>query len=163
MTKVLAFVGGLMLFTTVPAFAQEAPNFAPVVKQCQEVALAELQSDYANSPLRGQCIAATGAYLTTIVAAGLTPEVLDQTISDFVVSLSEILFTPECVPESEVAQAISLASQRTVDDEQSAQIRLIYQTLNACDFVVAASILTTRQNGLSLSSASVGGTKASQN
>lgn len=163
MTKIFALVGAFILSMTPAAFSQQTQSFAPVFEECRAVALAELQEGVEGNPLRGRCIAATSNYLAVVLSSGAPPAVIDQTISDLVVSLTTILFTPQCVTQSEVAQAIDLTADSAVDDQQAAQIRLISQTLNRCEFVITASILTTRDNSFSSSSSTVSGTQASQN
>jgi hypothetical protein len=62
-----------------------------------------------------------------------------------------------------VAQAIALANASANDVNQQAQIRLIYDTVNACDFVVTASIFTPNAQSLVGDSGSSSQPLASQN
>lgn len=132
---------------SIPAYSQQFQTEAAVVETCTAVALAELEDEDA-SLLRGQCIAATQAYILDVSNRGLSDQEFDQNLANLVVVLANILFRPDCIIESEVAQAIALANASARDPEQQAQIRLIYETVNACDFVITAAIFTPNDDGL---------------
>lgn len=155
--SVVYVLGASALFaTTSPGFAQSSVSGGSVVSVCAEVVAAEKLEE---SQLRGQCIQATAAYLGSLRSNGTPPTVFDQSISDLVVALTELLFVPDCLPESEVAQAIALANAQVANPAQMAQIRLIYQTVVSCDFGITAAI-TPLPNTFSAESRS-DGTRAS--
>ncbi|MEO8683577.1 MAG: hypothetical protein ABI414_01920 [Devosia sp.] len=162
MTKLWAVIAfsALALELTSPAMAQQVPSQNNVRDICRDVAFAELDNGDAN-PLRGQCIAITEGYLTNVLQ-NTPPAALDQTLSDLVVVLANLLFTPECRVGSEIAQAIAITSLAATDPEQEAQIDLIYQTVKACDFAITAGIITIRGNTFAPES-SDRGVSASQN
>lgn len=143
MSKVVKFASAAAALAcfVVPAQSQQFQEEAAVVDACTVVALAEM-SDNDTASVRGQCISATQAYLTAISGRGLSVGEFDQEISNLVVLLAEILFTPDCIIESEVAQAIALANSASNDPQQRAQIRLVYDTVNECDFVITAAFFT---------------------
>jgi hypothetical protein len=143
MSKLVKFASAAaaLVCFVVPAQSQQFQDEAAVVDACTVVALAEI-SDIDTVSVRGQCISATQAYLTAISSRGLSVGEFDQAISNLVIVLAGILFTPECVIESEVAKAIALANSASNDPQQRAQIRLVYDTVNECDFVITAAFFT---------------------
>lgn len=165
MSRVLvaAAVCAALVGFALPVSAQQFAAESAVVSTCTTVAMAESSDDGADNALRGQCIAATLAYINDIGGRGLGAGEFDQAIADLVVVLAEIMFTPRCTVESEVAQAIALANASTNDVEQQAQIRLVYETVNACDFVVTAAIFTPNAQSLVGESGSPFQPLASQN
>jgi hypothetical protein len=132
---------------SIPAHSQQFQTESAVVETCNAVALAELADEEA-SILRGQCIAATQAYIQNVSNRSLSSQEFDQTLANLVVVLANILFNPQCVVESEVARAIALTNAAANDPEQQAQIQLIYETVNACDFVVTAAIFSPTAESL---------------
>lgn len=150
MSKLLMSTAALaVLFgVSVPAQAQQFKTESAVLEICSEVALAALDGDV-SSLLRGQCIEATGLYLQDVSNRGLSEGEFDQVLANLVVVLADILFNPNCVIESEVAQAIALANASANDPEQQAQIQLIFETVNTCDFLVTAAIFSPDPESLS--------------
>ena len=124
-----------------PAAAQQFTTQAAVLDICSQVAQLELDVDQENV-LRGQCVGATQEFLVAAANVAPSQEALDQVIANLVVGLTEIMFTPACRVESEIALAISEASAASQDVEQQAQIYTISQTVRACDFIVTAAIFT---------------------
>jgi len=136
-TAALAVLFGMSM----PAHSQQFQTESAVLEICSEVALDELDGDE-SSLLRGQCVAATGLYLQDVSNRGLSDGEFDQVLANLVVVLADILFNPNCMIESEVAQAIALANASANDPEQQAQIQLIFETVNTCDFLVTAAIFS---------------------
>lgn len=149
MSKLLMVTATLAALTgmSIPAYSQQFQTESAIVEICHEVALAELADEEA-SLLRGQCLGATQAYIQNVSSRGLSSEEFDQTLANLVVALANILFNPQCVVESEVAQAIAMTNAAAIDPEQQAQIQLIYETVNACDFVITAAIFTPNAQSL---------------
>jgi hypothetical protein len=149
MSKLLLVTAALAALTgmSIPSYSQQFRTETAVVEICTEVALAELAEED-ESVLRGQCLGATQAYIQDVSNRGLSTQDFDQTLADLVVELANILFKPECVVESEVAQAIAMTDAAAIDPEQQAQIQLIYETVNACDFVITAAIFTPNAQSL---------------
>ncbi len=138
--------------------APGAVELSDVVHVCTEVAKAERDELAAEGS--GSCIAATGRYLEGVNGLPLNQQA--PLITSLVVELSNILFVPKCRVKSEIALAIEMAADRTGDAEQRAQVRLIGETVKACDIVVTASIATPRPGSL-FPPASPNGPSASQN
>lgn len=124
-----------------PTLAQDFGAHQSVIEQCALVA-AEEQRSYTtlDHALRGLCIRATADYLTTLAGAGLSPEEFGTELAALVVDLTNLLHERTCLPESEIAQAIRLASAASEDPEQEAQILLISQTVSTCDFGATAAL-----------------------
>lgn len=158
MSKSLVLLLGAasLLATVTPGYSQTASH-GTVVSVCSEVADAERDEQNA---LRGQCLAATSSFLDGLRNAQLSLAAFDQSISDLVVDLTDLLFTPLCVRQSEVAQAIALANAQVENPEQKAQILLIYQTVTNCDFGITAAVSTPVPNTFPPASL-VGGPSAS--
>jgi hypothetical protein len=139
------------------SLAQQFLTRDPVIDICKDVARMERDEQTSQS---GACVGATADYLSALQRA---PGVdYDQSVADLVVDLTNILFTPFCRVESEVAQAIRMASLSAHNDAQQAQIHLIYLTVKACDFVVTAAIATPSNDSL-ISGGDSNGLPASEN
>lgn len=159
MSKVVTSVVFLALASLAsPSMAQGQPSLGQVVDVCSQVARTE-RLELTSEP-NGACLAATDSHLSFI--EGQQVPVRDQMLADLVVELSNLLFLPNCRIESEIAQAILMARNAAGDAEQRAQIELIYQTVNACDFVVTAAIATPNPVAL-VDRSSPNGLFASQN
>jgi hypothetical protein len=140
------------------AMAQSQPDRGQVVEICSDVA--RLERGRPSGEPHGACVGATGAYLQSI--ASVPPDERGQLVADLVVDLSNILFVPECEVGSEIADAISLAGQLAPDAQQAVQVNLIFDTVNACDFVVTAAIATSN-SGSFVKNRPSNGLPASQN
>jgi hypothetical protein len=132
-----------LLGTVTPGMAQTASTRGEVVSICADVAESEREERFA---LRGQCIVATTQYLDVVRVSEDTAAERDQAISDLVADLTQLLFTPDCVELSEVAQAIAMASADIEDPDQRAQVLLIYQMIDNCEFGVTAAVVTPLPN-----------------
>ncbi|MFK4809957.1 hypothetical protein N8A98_17590 [Devosia neptuniae] len=158
--RVLALAAGVALLSAggmQGSMAQEFSTRDAVVSVCKDVVRMERDEQVSQN---GACIGATAQYLSVLQRApGID---FDQSVADLVVDLTNLLFTPFCRVESEVAVAIRLAGQSARTDAQQAQIRLIYQTVNACDFVVTAAIATPNNDSL-FSGGDSDGPRASEN
>lgn len=138
--------------------AQQFSTRGAVIDVCKDVVRAERDEQVSQN---GACVSATADYLTFLQRApGID---FDQSVADLVVDLTNLLFTPFCRVESEIAVAIRLASLSARTDAQQAQIRLIYQTVNACDFVVTAAIATPSGGDSLFGGGDSGGVRASEN
>lgn len=158
--RVLALAAGVAMLSAAGmqgSIAQEFSTRGEVVSICKDVVRMERDEQVSQN---GGCIAATAQYLSFLQRA---PGVdFDQSVADLVVDLTNLLFTPFCRVESEVAVAIRLVSQSARNDAQQAQIHLIYQTVNACDFVVTAAIATPSNDSF-FSGGDSDGLRASEN
>ncbi|GLQ57934.1 hypothetical protein [Devosia nitrariae] len=141
-----------------PSVAQSQTGLGHVVDVCSKIVRIE-RLELTNEP-DGACLAVTDSYLRFV--KGQQAPVRDRLLADLVAELSHLLFLPNCRIESEIAKAILMASSAADDAEQRAQIELIYQTVNACDFVVTAAIATPNRVSL-VDSQSSNGLPASQN
>lgn len=136
----------VILLMAAPAQSQQIQSKGDVIDICRNVALNEMTAGDDQSIVRGLCINATLNYISVLQASGLTVPQFDQSVGDLVADLANLLFTPDCRLESEIAEAIYLSSSASRDAAQQKQITLIYQTVRACDFVVTAAIATPRIN-----------------
>jgi hypothetical protein len=126
-----------VLMVWMPVMAQSVSIQEDVIEICHRVVDAEKSNDEESS-LRGQCILATAAYLDNLSTSSAPP--FDQPIADLVVALAELLYVPDCPPESEIPQAIALANARVSDPDQQEQIQLIVLAADSCDLGVTGSL-----------------------
>lgn len=139
----VAVVGSSLIAFAGPAVSQD--SFGSVISICRQVALEEVAADGDGHRLEGQCVGATGLYLSAI-SRTLPEDEFNSSIADLVVALAELLLTPECVLESEIVEATLLARSQSTDPFQQEQLLLIANTLNACDFAITAAISAGNRN-----------------
>lgn len=108
-----------------------------VTSVCTVVATAERAGD---ETLRGQCIAATTNFMKQEQLG--RPGGLDQVVADLVLNLTPLVAADgDCTEfETEVAEAIRIASTYSADPEQIALLQDIAATIEACDPGATAAI-----------------------
>lgn len=123
-----------------PAAAQQSLSTDSVVEICEQVAESERRGSVDSHPLRGQCIEATVGFIAASIAALPLNEV-DPLFSTLVIELTELVLNAQCLPESEVAQAIEIVGGAVTDPDQSAEVLLIAGIVETCDIFAVAAVV----------------------
>ena len=136
-----ALLSSMSVISVLPAAqAAATPTREWVTGQCALVATEEYNSkDQADRIHAGQCVAATSEYLAYLLSQATSER--GTLVSALVVDLA-ILLQDRCKLDSEIAEAIRLAAAYVEDKKQGAQILLVADTVQQCDYTRTASILT---------------------
>jgi len=127
---VVLLMGGISANAQQTASIPNAVSMQPTVNLCA-----------AGEGLAGTCVPPTGTYLTSLVAQNLPAADFSQSLADFVVALAALAQADEACTDmdSEVAEAIKLASTYALDPAQRASFFEIGETIGSCtDFQTAA-------------------------
>lgn len=133
-TRVAAFAVLAAIAAPFAAFAQATPGSIPeVISTCTPVIDAQYQGDRS---LDGQCIAATDAFVKAILGPPAQGDTA-QTATDLVLALVTLYRDgEECeANETELPEAIALVVPLAGDENQSALIASISETVRACEAV----------------------------
>jgi hypothetical protein len=137
---VLVALGGVSPGALAQQTATLGPTvITPVVDQCQIVATNQKAGDTTTD---GLCISRTQTFLTALVASQPTNAVLDQTIADLIVQLATLASADDACNafDTEIAEAIRLASSYSTDGDQKVQLVEIAQTVEDCSYTTTAAL-----------------------
>lgn len=121
-----AFMVGLTSMT-LAAVDPNAPVPAAVVSECSAVEAATSGT--------GLCVGATQDFITALQANGVTGSALDDQLINLTTELATLAAGDEAcnATDSEVAQAIALASSYVSDPGQAAALAELSETVGACE------------------------------
>lgn len=136
------FVFALTAALAFPANALESPGIDPTTADaletvCHAVRDAQIQD---NSSLDGRCVGGTGGFLGGVMQTA--PDTIEPVVADVTTRLALLVEEEvKCkLVETEIPQAIRLASTYSKDPEQVERIIRIAETIEACQLGATQAI-----------------------